>query len=202
MGRTSSAKEKLTQTAARLMHAKGYSDTGVQEICDAAGVNKGSFYHFFPSKEDLALAVLDQHWEAARTQYWRLAFSRDIAPLDRLRRFFHMASYYFQEMLDRRGEVWGCPFGNAALELSSHNKRVSAKISEIFDDAETHVRQCLEEAVRQGDLQLDPAEAAEALWAYYEGVLLVAKARQDPALIRKLSKSALDFLRSRSPNSR
>ncbi|HTO08336.1 MAG TPA: helix-turn-helix domain-containing protein, partial [Myxococcota bacterium] len=66
MGRTSDARERLIDEASRLFHARSYESVGVQELCDAAEVNKGSFYHFFPSKEDLAAAVIDAQWEATR----------------------------------------------------------------------------------------------------------------------------------------
>jgi TetR/AcrR family transcriptional regulator, transcriptional repressor for nem operon len=54
MGRTSEARERLIGTAGDLWHRRSYTDVGVSEICETAGVQKGSFYHFFPSKQDLA----------------------------------------------------------------------------------------------------------------------------------------------------
>ena len=63
MGRTSDARERLIEAAGDLWHRRSYTDVGVGEICAEAGVQKGSFYHFFPSKQDLALAVIDDRWE-------------------------------------------------------------------------------------------------------------------------------------------
>ena len=62
MPQVSHAKEKLLDSALDLMYARSYRDVGVQEICEHAGVKKGSFYHFFPSKRDLTLAALDRQW--------------------------------------------------------------------------------------------------------------------------------------------
>ena len=53
-------RQRLLDAAGELIHASSYREVGVQQICDRAGVRKGSFYHFFPSKRDLALASLDQ----------------------------------------------------------------------------------------------------------------------------------------------
>ena len=53
-------KQRLLDTAQKLFYARSYEDVGVQEICQEAGVKKGSFYHFFPSKRDLTLAILDE----------------------------------------------------------------------------------------------------------------------------------------------
>ncbi|MEV5543961.1 helix-turn-helix domain-containing protein [Saccharopolyspora shandongensis] len=54
----------MLTAAQELIELRGYSALGVAEICKAAGVPKGSFYYFFESKETLALAVLDDHWDA------------------------------------------------------------------------------------------------------------------------------------------
>ena len=59
MGRTSDARERLIHSAIELVHARSYADVGVNELCEHAGVKKGSFYHFFPSKRDLIVAALD-----------------------------------------------------------------------------------------------------------------------------------------------
>ena len=66
MGRTSNARERLIESASELWHSRSYADVGVNEICEHAGVRKGSFYHFFASKQDLALAVIDSFWSRAR----------------------------------------------------------------------------------------------------------------------------------------
>ena len=58
MGRTSDARERLIESARELIYARGYNSVGVEEICQHAGVNKGSFYHFYASKRDLVLDVI------------------------------------------------------------------------------------------------------------------------------------------------
>jgi len=195
MGRTSDAKERLIETAAALMHARGVNDVGVQEICATAGVQKGSFYHFFKSKDDLAAAAIDKHWSDARNQFWRLAFGEDVAPLDRIRRFFQMAYFYFKQAHEEGTGISGCPFGNAALEMAAHNDAISEKVSLVFSDAASFFQKAIEDAARRGDISVqDPQQSAEALWAYYEGILVIAKARRDPEVIRRLGQDALHLL--------
>ena len=84
MGRTSDARERLIDEAARLFHSRSYESVGVQELCDAADVHKGSFYHFFPSKEDLAGAVIEAQWEATCETVLDPALAEDVPPLARL----------------------------------------------------------------------------------------------------------------------
>ena len=68
------AKQRILNSAQVLMLARGYAGTKVDEICEHAGVSKGSFYHFFPSKRDLTLAVLD-HFQSCADEDGRLAFA-------------------------------------------------------------------------------------------------------------------------------
>ena len=62
MGRTSDARERLIASAIDLIGARSYRAVSVDDLCAHAGVNKGSFYHFFPAKRDLALAAIDLQW--------------------------------------------------------------------------------------------------------------------------------------------
>src|SRR5215207_8099552 len=63
MGRCSDARDRLLATAARLVHERGYTAVSVADICVEAGLKKGSFYHFFPSKHALVLATLERFAE-------------------------------------------------------------------------------------------------------------------------------------------
>ena len=63
MGRTSEAKDKLIESAIDLISNRSYSSVGVQELCDHAGVKKGSFYHFFDSKKELTIISLKAMWD-------------------------------------------------------------------------------------------------------------------------------------------
>lgn len=111
MGRTSDAKEKILAAARSLIEARGYSALGVAEICTVAGVPKGSFYHFFESKESLALAVVDEHWLAQKCD-WTRVLDGDAAPLDRLRQLFEQTEAAQHTAQQGCGTVSGCLFGN------------------------------------------------------------------------------------------
>lgn len=85
-------REKIVAAAQERFHALGYNACGVQEIVDAAGVPKGSFYNYFKAKELLAREILDNYWAGARLE---ILADTSIAPLERLRQHFeHMASRY------------------------------------------------------------------------------------------------------------
>ena len=61
-------RDRLVDAAIDLLHVHAYPAVGVQAICESAGVRKGSFYHFFGSKEDLAIAAVDEAWQRYRTK--------------------------------------------------------------------------------------------------------------------------------------
>jgi TetR/AcrR family transcriptional repressor of nem operon len=87
-----SVREKIVAAAAERFHALGYNACGVQEIVDAAGVPKGSFYNYFKAKELLAREVLNNYWAYAGLE---ILADKSIAPIERLRRHFqHIASRY------------------------------------------------------------------------------------------------------------
>ncbi len=89
------------------MLAKGFAAATVDEICAAAGASKGSFYHFFDSKESLGLATLDA------------VFTRMV---ERLRNGAH--------------ELWGdgCLVGSFALDVGESNPAIRAEVSRLFSD--------------------------------------------------------------------
>lgn len=175
MGRTSDAKEKILAAARSLIEARGYSALGVAEICTAAGVPKGSFYHFFDSKESLALAVVDEHW-AAQKRDWTRVLEGDAAPLDRLRQLFEQTEAAQHTAQQGCGTVSGCLFGNLTLELSNQTEAVRARLQEIFEAQIDMVESVVAEARERGDATVtDPREAARAVVAQLEGQVLFAK---------------------------
>src|SRR5438874_9729873 len=86
MGRVSDAKEKLMDAVLELIWTGSYGSTTIDQICERAGVKKGSFYYFFDSKADLAVAAVEAEWERRRPGLDAL-FSPMVPPLERLRRY-------------------------------------------------------------------------------------------------------------------
>jgi TetR/AcrR family transcriptional repressor of nem operon len=78
------SKTKLLDATLKVVRAKGYNATRIEDVCTEAGLTKGSFFHHFKSKEDLGLAAV-AHWDAFTTQFFAAAPYHDlIDPLDRL----------------------------------------------------------------------------------------------------------------------
>jgi len=195
MGRTSDARERIIESAVELFHSRTAGGVGVQEICQHASVKKGSFYHFFSSKQDLILATLDRNWDDVQKHLWEPAFAQTLRPLQRIEKFAELL-YHFSACEKRRsGQIRGCKFGNIAAEMSAQDATVRQKVNAIFDKAVAYLRSALDDAVALGDLlPLDTGKAAQALWAYLEGCFLIAKSQQDPKVLRQLTQTAIQLL--------
>src|SRR5260370_10434714 len=100
MGRVSDARERMIEATLDLIRLEGYGGLTVDAICERADVRKGSFYHFFASKDELVIAALDDYWETRRTVLDR-QFSPLVEPLERLRGYFR-AIYEKQLELRKR----------------------------------------------------------------------------------------------------
>ena len=180
-------RSRILSTAREMFHGRSYADVGIQEICEAARVQKGSFYHHFPSKRDLALAVLDEMADEWANGFVAEAFDAESPPVERLDYLIDAAYYWQKASTDLEGRMRGCLFGNLALEMSTRDDVMRAKLNYVFDKARDKFRATLDEAVAAGALAAMNTEAtASAMLAYLEGVILLAKTRNNPDLIQLL----------------
>jgi len=194
MKSTSQTQQRILHAARELIHARSYADVGVAAICDHARVKKGSFYHFYPSKQELTLAVLDTYFIDMKEQLLDNAFRNDIAPLARLQRLALMAYEFQKELKKQTGHVLGCPFGNLATELSTQDESIRKKVEQIFTRLQTSFKQVLEQAQQSEDcVKFDASATAEAMLAYFEGIIMLAKTRNDPEVIRQLLPAMADI---------
>ena len=88
--------------------------------------------------------------------------------------------------------MFGCPFGNLGCEMSTQDEDIRNRVDDILQAAEKPFEKALAEAVADGDLPaIDTAATARAIFAYVEGIMIYAKTRNDPEIIRELGKHAL-----------
>jgi TetR/AcrR family transcriptional repressor of nem operon len=202
MGRTSNARERLINSAIELISARSYTAVGVQELCEHAGVKKGSFYHFFQSKRDLTLAALDTVWKGFRDQVLEPIFNSDLPPLEKFNRFLDISYERHCSTKDCTGAMTGCQMGNLAVELSTQDEVIRQRIQEIFEQWTGYCERVLKEAIAAGQLppETDPRTTAQAILAYIEGILLLGKTFNDPSLIRRLGQGVIQLAICSSSN--
>jgi TetR/AcrR family transcriptional repressor of nem operon len=131
MGRCSDARDRLLATAARLVHERGYTAVSVADICVEAGLKKGSFYHFFPSKHALVLATLERF---ADYQEARMQAATDSGTSAREQLVGMLTGMYHGFLAARRtyGVAHGCALGNLAQEMAHRDPELRAALGSIF----------------------------------------------------------------------
>ena len=194
MGRTSDARERILTAGAELFGRRSYASIGVAEICATAGVPKGSFYYFFPSKQALALEVVNEHWTWQRGEWEGILHAPDPV-VERLRKLFVATAEMQDAALQGQGAVVGCLFGNLALELSAEDDPVRGRLQEIFEEQIDIVEAALAVGVDEGELAVsDLRGSARAIVAQIEGLVLLAKLYNDPHQLDSLWTSTMRLL--------
>jgi TetR/AcrR family transcriptional repressor of nem operon len=146
MGRTSDAKERLMAAVAELFWTQSYDSATIDQICERAGVKKGSFYYFFDGKAQLVEAALDREWDAYRPKLDEI-FSASVPPLERLRRHARFTIQEQAELKARHGYVLGCPLATLGSEICTQESDLRGKVQAMMD----HGAQYLETAIRDAD---------------------------------------------------
>ncbi|MDX2110181.1 MAG: TetR/AcrR family transcriptional regulator [Verrucomicrobiota bacterium] len=194
MGRKSTARERLIEVALRCFWENGCASVSVDLICQKAGVNKGSFYHFFPSKTDLLLTTLDDFWTDARTTILEPAFDPQKQPFERI--FALIDNTYNQQetLRNELGRTIGCPFCNLAVEMSNLEDIVNLRIESIFGRWELYIEGALQEAFVTGKFNGLPKPTAQVIYATLCGAILRAKVSNNPARILEIKPQVQQIL--------
>src|ERR1700724_494490 len=183
------SKTKLLQAAIRVIRVKGYTATRVEDVCEAAGLTKGSFFHHFDSKDELALAAADYWIEGTEAQFRSASYHKLADPLERL-----LAYLDFRRAL-LTGEVpdFTCLAGTMVQEVyDTHPAIRDACNRSISEHAATLVPD-IEEAMRQRALLPDWTAESLALYtqATLQGAFILAKAKHN----REVAAATIDHLR-------
>jgi TetR/AcrR family transcriptional repressor of nem operon len=196
MGRVSNADQKLMDAALDLMWEESYGAVTIDQICQRAGVKTGSFYYFFESKADLAVAVFERLWEEEWKPRLDSSFSSSIDPLVRLSSYLESIYAFTLEAKAKHGKVLGCPVCTVGSEVSTQEHDVSAVIREIMSRKRRYFESAIRDAVAQGAVEpCEPGQAALALFALIEGLVSQARIMNDPEILQKLPAMALGLLR-------
>jgi TetR/AcrR family transcriptional repressor of nem operon len=186
--------QRIIESAKELIYSKSYADVGVAAICEKANVKKGSFYHFFQSKQALTLAVIETYYTDFKDRLIDRAFDSQLPPLERINLFCTMSIEMQCEIHHQTGHVYGCPFGNLATELSTQDETIRAKLDCQFAKLQNLFRAALQEAVDRGDVKdINVDTTARAILALFEGSMLLAKTHNDPNILRQLLPSAAEL---------
>src|SRR5437867_8350526 len=186
MGRVSDAKQRLMEAVRELIWAGSYGSTTIDQICEKAGVKKGSFYYFFDSKADLATAALDAGWKEKRKEFDAL-FSATVPALERIRNYCDFAYREQVRMKQEHGCVLGCPIFTLGAEVSTQEQKLRSKIQEILEHHGKYFESAIRDAHAAGLIHApDAAVKARMIRAYFEGLLTQARIQNDVEVLREM----------------
>jgi AcrR family transcriptional regulator len=166
-----STRSRLIETAQKLFWEQGYGQTGVAQILKTAGLNSGSLYHFFPTKEDLLLAVLDWYTENLQPQIVQPVFDRVVDPIERI---FGILAGYRQAILHTHF-MFGCPIGNLVLELGHTHPAAREKLTLNFQNWVRAIKLCLDAAEGRLPGHVDREQLALFVLVTMEGGVMLAR---------------------------
>ncbi len=192
MGRVSDARARLIEAAIDLLLLESYGAASVDAICERSGVKKGSFYHFFKSKDDLVIAALDHHWRG-RQPTLEAQFARHRPPLERLRAYFDGVVERQTELAKKYGFPPGCLYTKLGIEVTQATE-IGRKVQGIIGAYVAYYESALLDASAEGWPLVDIPGKARTLFAFMEGVLAQARIHEDTKLLRDLGKQAFRFL--------
>ncbi|SFP89352.1 TetR/AcrR family transcriptional regulator [Pseudomonas borbori] len=145
-------RDLILAKGAEVMTRRGYHGAGVQEIVQAAGVPKGSFYHYFASKEDFALQALQQVYGPRLQRYAQALDNPALSPRTRIVDYYGELVEHFarQEKLE-----YHCFIGSLSFEMAELSPALGAEIDAILQRSADILQACLEQAQAGGELATD-----------------------------------------------
>jgi AcrR family transcriptional regulator len=165
-------REKILESAARLFHEQGFAATGVATILREAGVNSGSLYHFFSSKDELLEGVLSWYLERL---YPEIMQPLEQAEPDPIARIFGLLGWYRSFLLEN-GCRCGCPVGNLALEVSDTHPELKHLLEKNFSHWTGIIEGWLAEAGPALPRDCDRSGLARLILTVMEGGIMQARA--------------------------
>lgn len=186
------ARAHILDIACNLFHERGFNGVSVDEVALAAGMKKANLFHYFPSKEELGLAVFDyaaRHYRESVVGHFAKAGQDPIQTV--LKLFTETA-----DCMKRNNCSSGCFIGNLAQELSDQNEKMRQRLAEYFSYWTLQLAGLLDRAKAVGYFRpdLEPTAAAEAIVSIYEGALLCCKAKKQVSCLESAAQMVRRYL--------
>ena len=186
------ARRRILEAARELFLERGLKGVSMEEVASAAGLKKANLFHYYPSKECLELAVLEQAASEMKEQVEAQLSAKGRDPVGAVASMFEQAGRGMRERRCRGG----CFLGNLAQEASDHNETIRVRVSEFLRYWTDQLAGFLDRGRASGYFrpELEPRPAAEAILALFEGALLFSKASRRPDPVESSKRMAVAYL--------
>lgn len=187
----SKRRNAILDAAARVINERGYSHTSVEDLIQATGLSgKSHFYHYFPSKEALGMAVIDRQFERFTERGLAILSEPMIEPIDRLTLFIDTL---VSLQRDRDGGS-GSPFGNLAGELADAHEGFRQRLDQVFERWTEQLDALLREVGGQLREGVDTVRLARFIIASLEGGMLMTRVTRDVGAMEGIGEDLKRFI--------
>src|SRR5882672_1870330 len=160
-----------------LFWEKGYGSTSVSDILKSADINSGSLYHYFPGKQDVLLAVLEDYQNGLGNMLLNPAWEGVTDPIERI---FRLLDRYRRSIIETDC-TYGCPIGSLALEIHEPDPVIREQLVNNFAGWVEAVEGCLREAGERLPATINRRELAQFVLTTMEGGVMLARTYRDVA---------------------
>jgi TetR/AcrR family transcriptional regulator, transcriptional repressor for nem operon len=194
MSKSANTKENLIGTALNLFWSKGFNSVGVEDICKKAGINKGSFYHYFPSKTALAVTALEVAGGMIQ-QKLEIIFQKGL-PLEKLIDNFCEFLISFQKMKKgEEGMICGCPFTSVGMEESTVDREIAETAKNKLELFKNRFLELAKMAVERKLIKPAQAEMkTNELFACYLGTFVQIRLNNNLSALENMKMEFYDIL--------
>lgn len=191
----SESRERVIEAASQLFHGGSFHKVGIAEICAQARVNKGTFYHFFPSKIDLLIEVINRYADGVAASFTAVA-SSDAAPARKIMDVFSVPQSSNRAWKASHGVSPGCFIGNMILELGATEPLVRERTEWAINEMTRKLHPVVAEFMKAEKIDgCDVPRAADMLMGLIQGAQVQAKAHNDPELFTRFAVLAPSMIR-------
>jgi TetR/AcrR family transcriptional repressor of nem operon len=170
-------REKLVRAAERLMLRNGYSAMRVDDVIRRAGLSKGSFYHFFDSKEALGLAALEHYYEDRVGRLAAGTYATETDPLRRAQGFLNHASHVAADLWNT-----GCLLANLAVDAAGSSRVIANALKKRTSDLRALLIDVLSPFTTP---EITAADLADQFLVCIEGSIVLTRIYDDPTYLRR-----------------
>ncbi|MCB1207784.1 MAG: TetR/AcrR family transcriptional regulator [Verrucomicrobiales bacterium] len=185
-------RQRLIGATVQLMLRQGFAGTSVDQICEVAGLTKGSFFHHFGSKEAIGRAAVEWWGDFGTSLYAEAWKDEGLDPLEQIHRMLEIMSGFTR----RKDQGCTCMVGMMSQELAQTHPAMREECARQLEIWTANVARMLTAAKKKHrpKTKFDPVAVAWFLNSLWQGSMLIGKTRQTPAMIRQNLKFARAYV--------
>lgn len=175
------SRHRILDGARDLILSRGFAAMSIDSVCKSAGITKGGFFHYFASKEELGLAVINKFWADTEERESKAPFSVMEDPVQRLIGYLDYAIDAYQAPQLQKG----CMLAIFTIELEESNTELFKVASNHFANWRSGLVRMFEDAANHATLKVNTKAWADLFISTLEGSLILAKSSNDPETIKR-----------------